>query len=304
VTEGQIQAFMEQNTEVIPTPLLLGHDLQWNCVISQFEIDRANIADFAYITKNSGQWRFVFVEMERPQKRLFVDEPHVDFHRDTRQAIAQIEGWRSFAERNQETIVKRLAPLMQPREFWDNPIEIQYVLVIGRKPERTFPTPEHSGRVKRLAQDSRIHLCTYDSILRMGRSQGIGARKNVLSHWKSSYAIKVAQADTNIFGWYDDGQISIADEQAAWFKARGYDMDAWRNGERLVVNHKLPDSRMGEVFDEIIRDREEAAKKAAGTPPPHVPEEPANPVVAEVKLNEIPTRDGKQPAPKRKRAAK
>src|SRR5689334_2871194 len=60
-----------------------------------------------------------------------------------------------------------------------------------------------------LAQESRIHLCTFDSILRMGASQKVGLKKNVLKHAGSSFAFKSAQADTNIFAWYDHRQIGI-----------------------------------------------------------------------------------------------
>ena len=236
VGERELQAFMEQHTELIPTPSLLGHDLQWNCVISQFEIEHSNVADWAYITKNSGQWRFVFIELERPQKRLFVDKPHVDFADETGKAIAQIEGWKSFAERNKEEIVRRMRPLMLPQNFWENPIDFQYVLIIGRNPKGKYPTPEHSGRIKRLAEESCIHLCTFDSIMRMGPSQKVGLSKNVLKHCEASFAFKMAQADTNLFAWYDWGQIGITTEQVKWFKVRGYDMDAWRKGERLLIN--------------------------------------------------------------------
>jgi len=233
VTEHELQEFMEMNTEVIPVPILLGHDLQWNCVISQFEIDRDKIADFAYISKDTGQWLFVFVELERPQKRLFVDKPYVDWHRDTRQAIAQIERWKTFEDSNRKEIVRRLCPLMRPRDLWDNPIDIQYILVIGRNPDARFTSPEHSGRVKRLAEEGTIHLYTYDSVLRMGPTHLLGLKKNVLSHRGFGYGFKSAQADTNIFAHLRSGEIEISTEQTAWFASRGYDMKAWKRGKLL-----------------------------------------------------------------------
>ncbi len=89
VTEPEIQTFMEKHSEIIPVPYLLGHDLLWNAVISKFVLDRDKIPDFAFLTKNSAHWRLVLIELERPQKRLFVENPYVDFHSNTRSAIAK-----------------------------------------------------------------------------------------------------------------------------------------------------------------------------------------------------------------------
>jgi hypothetical protein len=153
-----------------------------------------------------------------------------------------------------EEIVRRLRPLLLPHEFLENPIDIKHVLIIGRNPLGKYPSTAHSGRLKRLLEESGVQLLTFDSILRMGPAQAIGRRKNVLRHSGSRFAFKVAQADTNLFSAFDKNELGVSDEQMTWFAARGYDMKAWQAGELLRVNDKLPFRRMGESTAEMIRD--------------------------------------------------
>jgi hypothetical protein len=240
VKESAIQQYMEEHTECIPIPDLLGHDLQWNAVFSQFEIDRDKIADFAYITKNTAEWRVVFIELERPQKKLFIEAPNVDFHMQTRRAIAQIESWKNYIEARPEEVRRRFSPLMQLGSAWDqNPVEYRYLLVIGRNPKGCFSSQE-SARISRLSRESAIRLLTYDSILRMQGRHGVGRRKNIFAHFRSTFRIKRAQADTNLFAHFLPHEIHLEQDQIAWFESRGYDMKAWLAGEYLQVNAKLP----------------------------------------------------------------
>ena len=53
VTEGPVQDYMEQHSELIPLPSLLGHDLHMGCVISKFELDRCRVPD---LTRVASVW--------------------------------------------------------------------------------------------------------------------------------------------------------------------------------------------------------------------------------------------------------
>jgi hypothetical protein len=72
-----------------------------------------------------------------------------------------------------------------------------------------------------------------------------------------------------IFAYYTPEQIGVSADQMTWFKGRGYDMDSWSNGELLVINHKMPESRLDEAVEEIAREIEaSAASNPAATAPP------------------------------------
>jgi len=248
ITEGSIHELFESNSELLPLPDLLNHDLHFNCVFTQFEIDRDKIADFAFITKSSGEWRVVFVELERPQKELFVSTPYFDFHSDTRRAIAQVESWRTMTKARPEEVRRKFRHLIMLGRDWDtNPVEFRFLLIIGRNKSGRFPA-EAAGRVSRLGSESDIRLITYDTILRAKAAWRLGSRKNILAHHRGGFRIKSAQADTNLFAHYHKDQIEVADAELQWFRDRGYDMDAWLKGELLTVNGKMPMSRSREVF--------------------------------------------------------
>jgi hypothetical protein len=236
VTEPEIQRFMEQHSELIPTPYRLNHDLYAEGILSKFELDRDKKVDLAFLTKSSAEWRLVLIELERPQKQLFIETPYTDFHSDTRYAISQIEDWKSFVESHPQELRRRIEPFMRPRQFRDNPIGVKYLLVIGRHPAPTY-NREQSARLKRLCEESSIQMITYDSMLRMQPSYGIGHKKNIFSHDRSGYKFKHVHTEhTGIFGWHRHDELGISPDQIAWFESRGFDMQAWRRGELLSFN--------------------------------------------------------------------
>jgi hypothetical protein len=253
VIEGEIQTFMEDHSELIPLPHLLGHDLHMGCVISKFELNRCRKPDFAFLTKNTGNWGLVLIELERPQKTLFTQAEHVDFHHETRAAINQIEDWKTGIDENFEHVRRMLMPLLTPPDFRSNPLQVHYLLVIGRNPGGRY-TAEQRGRLRRLEDESKVTLITYDSIIRMMEHQTwrVGYTKNILVHHRNSYRLKKAHtASTQMFAWYRPDEIDVPDELIAWFKGHGYDMDAWLKGEQLVLNGKWPKSREQEFYDAI-----------------------------------------------------
>lgn len=267
IREAELHEYMESHSEVIPVPWLLGHDLQWNSVLSQFEISRGNIADFAFLTKHSGQWRIVFIELERPQKRLFIDSPHVDFHSETRQAIAQVQAWKACINNDPKRVIEAFHPLMKPVRFWTNPVDFRYVLIIGRNPKGDFPTREHASCVKQLADESDILLVTYDSIGRMSSRTGIGYPKNILAHLDDSFRVKRGQADTNLFSYFGCNEISMDDAQAQWFINNKYDIASWNRGQMLTLGNKRPGSQNGEDWREIFSEMSRRAATDSSSQP-------------------------------------
>lgn len=79
-------------------PFLLNHQLHFGAVISQFRIDTTLTADFCYLTKSTGNWWLVLVEVERPDIPLFRNNklqltPTAEFS----ERFAQIQAWRDAA---------------------------------------------------------------------------------------------------------------------------------------------------------------------------------------------------------------
>ena len=51
--ENEIQSFLIDNTDLLPTPLLLNHGLHFDFIFSKLQISDGLISDFAYLTNSS-----------------------------------------------------------------------------------------------------------------------------------------------------------------------------------------------------------------------------------------------------------
>jgi hypothetical protein len=155
--ENAIQAFLEKHTAFVPTPGLLNHRLHLNCIISKFPIgDR--IADYAYLTKSSDEWKLVLVELEDSGKKLFTQSSkHVGFTADMNDAIAQVDVWREYWNENRQEVVKSLEPLLVPPGMRRNGVSLECVLVIGRSAEKDNNEARRT-RLAALRRDKDIHV--------------------------------------------------------------------------------------------------------------------------------------------------
>jgi hypothetical protein len=266
VTEGDVQAFMEDHSELIPTPLMLGHDLHFRSIISKFNVNAPRIPDLVYLTKNTGYWRLVLVELERPQKQLFTKAARGQFHSDTNAAIDQIEDWKLRVNTHLPSIRESLIPITYPSKFRTHPMEVEYVLIIGRNPVGKF-TPERSGRIHTLQKERHITLITYDSIIRMAHvgNNNIGRPKNILSHYRDKFRVKHANVrDTIMFGYLSPDDIELSQEQIEWYKSLGYDMDSWLKYKPLAINGKS--TSFGNAMDEMLAPKPLPGTSQKGTP--------------------------------------
>lgn len=238
ITEGPLQKLLERFSELIPVTDVINR-VQWNSVVSKLVLPSGKEVDLAYITKNTAAWRIVLIELERPSKQLFIDTPYVDFHSATRGAIAQINIWKDDVANDIAGVRSRLYPLMHMGGHWDtNPIEVCYVLVIGRTPSGRLSKAQ-AGVVHRLYKEQQIRLLTWDSVLRM-RETGRSGRLNVLVQKDGRASFKFGQAFTDLFAKFHPEMIDLPTDQEAWFREEGYDIDRWRKGDLLAVNWKSP----------------------------------------------------------------
>lgn len=237
VLEPELQKYMEENTEVIPIPGLLTHGLFWGAVFPQFEVGRKKV-DFMFITKNSFELKIVLIEIERPNKILFLSSGHIDFHSQTRRAIAQIMEWKSYIYDNGDSFKNSLGILIpQTMDFDKYPIQIEYLLIIGRN-EGDY-TKAQRGLLIGLKHDNDILLLSYDSIIRGDGQNMIGEKKDILGYSNDVIRLKHSNCDsTNIFGAFNKDELILNTTHIDRYKNLGYDMDSWQKGDLLTVNNK------------------------------------------------------------------
>ena len=61
--ENEIQKFLATNTELIPLPYLLNHQVHFNFIFSKLTISDSLTSDYAYLTKSSAKWVMVLMEL-------------------------------------------------------------------------------------------------------------------------------------------------------------------------------------------------------------------------------------------------
>lgn len=235
--ENPIQAFIEQHTAFMLTPGLLNHGLQFNSVISKFPIGGRS-ADYAYLTKSSDEWKLILVELEDSHKKLFLpSSKHVGFTAEMNDAIAQVDVWRDYWKEQSKAVIESLDPLLVPQRR--NPVSLECVLIIGRSAEKEHDAAK-SKRLAALRADKRIHVMTYDTVLRAYR-RGHETPKAILTRTVNGYRLRSAEGmPANIFAYVYPEHLTLSPEAEAALRADGYAMDAWFRNELLTVNQKWP----------------------------------------------------------------
>jgi hypothetical protein len=237
--ENAIQNFLETHTAFMLTPGLLNHQLHLSCVISKFPIG-GRIADYAYLTKSSDEWKLVLVELEDSHKKLFrMSSGHVGFSSPMNDAIAQIDVWRDHWKDNKKAVVETLEPLLVPPAMRRNSVSLECVLIIGRSSEKDH----HEERRKRLAAlraDKGINVMTFDTLLRSYRA-GHEHPKGVLTKTNKGYRLRSVEGlPSTTFSYIRPEHLSLDPKAEKVLRKAGYDIDAWLRNEPLMINDKWP----------------------------------------------------------------
>jgi hypothetical protein len=236
--ENNIQNFLENNSELIPLPFLNGHQLHFTTIISKFKLGNEYVTDFAYLTKCSDYWYFVLVELEDSKKKIFTrDKENIHFSADFNHAYDQITSWKAYINDNRESVLKKVNKIKIP--LGENPIYFKYVLIIGRNEEKK----DSERKTKMFAQKSNsdTKVMTYDSIISAYKYLPYIQTKLIVSPWKEQgFNVKIVPKNlsTNIFAYVSHEFLKIDEENIKKLKNQDYQMDAWFDGEPLVINEK------------------------------------------------------------------
>lgn len=100
--EVHFQEFLEKNPTYIPTPHLLNHDVVMCAVFPKIPLSTNQcVTDFTFVTKSTVEFRFVHVEIERPNKKIFsTSNSKVSYSKDFLDAIFQVQDWQIRLEKD------------------------------------------------------------------------------------------------------------------------------------------------------------------------------------------------------------
>lgn len=235
-SENAIQRFLEKNTAFLETPHLL-QGVFLNCIVTKLSVGPWK-TDFVYLSKDSGTWNIVLVELKLPNKKIFADgSKHLAFSSDFNKAIAQIQTWRDQWATDSSSLLKQLEPLMVPAVMRSNVKRPHYVLVIGRDDELKGDEARRR-RLVSFSHDMDLRVMTYDTLLRCYEERR-GRHMCVLSPTARGFSFKEVNGEPeHIFAHATPRQLTVSAEAEKKLVKMNFSIASWRKGEPLIVNNK------------------------------------------------------------------
>lgn len=223
--EQVVQDFLEQNTELIPTPAEATPALHLDAIVSKFKLSTALSTDYVYMNKNSAVWDITLVELESPEKQFFTKNqnrptPAADFTA----ALAQVKEWRAFLRDKPQALIETLKPLMQGA-LRDNPVTVRYQLIYGRSADKNR-SDATKAYMADLMENEGIRVLSYDSLIGLyGQAQRF--RKNVLRQVKHRFGFKyMLDRPRHFFSAMGPQHLDLTETQLGALIENGYDMES------------------------------------------------------------------------------
>jgi hypothetical protein len=161
--EQVYQAFIEKNTSLVPREFEQNHGIHFQLVLRKLSLAKDYTTDLFYLSKSSGDWHCVLIELEKPQSKYFKDGS-ADFHSDFLQGLAQIYRWQAWfkSQSNLDGFINGTIGFFRT-PIRSAPCHIKYVLVHGRRSE--FENNEQRRNLIAARESDDFHILSYDSLL-------------------------------------------------------------------------------------------------------------------------------------------
>jgi hypothetical protein len=162
-SEQDLQNFLELNTEFIPREFIQNHGIHNRLVFRKLKIAENYTTDFFYLSKSSGDWNCVLIELEKPNSKFFKSGTN-ELHNDFTSGLNQIDKWRAWfanGDNKQYFTNQALSFIRQP--LFKNPCNFKYVLVTGRRKE--FENNELRTSIIQAKERDDFKILSFDSLL-------------------------------------------------------------------------------------------------------------------------------------------
>ena len=167
--EKAFQLFFEQNPICMPGAFELigtsGHYPHNSALISQAKLgnlDTKRIPDFMWLAQDSTDFCPVFIEIERPDKKIFTDKGNQTS--EFSQAYGQIQEWKSLLNKP-NSVLDFYDYYNIPTFLRDKNFKPQYCMIYGRRNE--YENDEFLNRKRAQMNDNDFILMSYDRVLDM-----------------------------------------------------------------------------------------------------------------------------------------
>jgi len=238
--EQVYQDFLEVYPEFVPREFVQNHGVHFKLILRKVKFGADYVSDLLYLSKSSGDWNVVLVELEKPQSRYFKDDAG-NLHPDFQAGLQQINRWRAWlsVQANRSYLFDTtLGPFRVPMA--ENQCFVKYVLVTGRREEaiqnqkkRALIAAEEREDLKILSFDSLLHLEDRPSSRYIGALRGGGLE-----------IISDRYSGDSLFSWVSPDQVRITDALRMDCIAHKAD---WLTTLDVLQNTKVLDERLDKL---------------------------------------------------------
>jgi hypothetical protein len=225
--EQSYQRFIEEHTQLVPHEFVQNHGIHFSLAFRKLTFGTNYKSDFFYLSKSSDDWNCVFIELERPQARLFRPKSN-DFGGDFLAGLNQIDAWRAWFldDANKQYLINStLGDVRRPLAH--NPCYMKFVLVMGRRAE--YENDDTRRRLVKAKEADDFKIITYDSLLENIRFKFplfVAARHNEFIDVLSDDLV-----DDSIFGWMEPERIRVSSSLLDKIKAHRSNSHRMDGGE-------------------------------------------------------------------------
>jgi len=252
--EEAFQKSLARHTEFFPLIVDTHHGNWHRWVIAKYELPSKLITDFAYVVTTSVENKIVLVEIEDPEKPMWVGAAHKPSKSAPFvAALEQVERWRSDLQNPayRQQVIDDMAAMMGQSGMLQNDWTIEYVLVYGRSAENN--SMARKRMYADLARNSGIKLATYDHLITANANGQTRIHNVVKMSAGRSFSYAYLNREPNYeFSYLANGSLLLDANAARLFTSYGYNIAAWRNGQSLQVNGKQPLTALPQIVATVL----------------------------------------------------
>jgi hypothetical protein len=161
--EQDIQDYLEHHPELLPGVFDLHNGPLHDVVISKFPFGADFKCDFAFLTRNSMQLQFTFIEIEDPNRPIFNKDG--SFTQEFNHARQQIADWRVWADKNIYTVMDMFSPMFKYYPVENDSKDFRFYLIYGRRSEAEMDKKrKERWSSLRVSADLKSWIMTYDRL--------------------------------------------------------------------------------------------------------------------------------------------
>ncbi|HEV2805976.1 MAG TPA: Shedu immune nuclease family protein [Chthoniobacterales bacterium] len=242
--EQVLQKYLENHPRLIPQEFVQNHGVHFSVILRKLELAENYATDFFYLSKSSGDWNAVFVELEKPQSRFFNLKKPDAFHKDFHTALEQLNKWRAWTKTNgnmRHLLAETLEPIWQPKPMRHNPVYPKYVLVMGRRSE--YSSDDKRGKLIHSVEADDFKILSFDSLI-----DGYASNEDVYVAKRCKSKLEIISRDyigEDLFAWVDPTRLRIP-------KALADDAQAHRRSWRYLAGAKnLREKKLDAILPKI-----------------------------------------------------